>query len=167
MPLYTGRVYDGLMHKEKGLIRYLTISRLTDNSGKKLDERLCKVDEYDLFDVWYPHVAPSGEDVNKLYKGLLNWKDFSNRYVSKINNAEDLPFLRELTNIVVKTDLAPDIREALETNLAPDNKKGIIIQCVCQDFRHCHRRLLAEEIAKLVKDRHRYDIKIIHLQSPI
>ena len=153
MPLYTGYAEDGKMHKEKGLARYLTISRLSDNSGLNPREYLWKADKNDLFDYWWPAIAPDGEDVNNLYnKRSLNFNDFTNRYLYKLRDEEHLPFLLKLA------------KEAYEAELRKTGKwRGIVLQCVYPKHDSCHRKILANEIQKIIKDIYQYDIQIVHL----
>jgi len=150
MPLYTGKVDDGLEHKSIGLTRYLTVSRLSDNSGRVPEERLWKHDKHDLFDIWSPKVAPRGSDVNELYKEIITWETFSKRYSSKLQEPKNAYFLNDI------------VRAAFEHDHDPD-RNGIVLQCVCYDYRTCHRSLLAEEIKKRVDDTYHHSLDIIHL----
>ena len=138
MTIYTGCVYYGLKHKDLG-IRYLTISRLSDNTGLLPKEDLWKNDEYDLFDIWHTRVAPIGKNVNDFYKENISWEEFSEMYVNHIYSKENFPFLRELTS------------KALEGN--------IVLQCVCRNYEKCHRSLLANAVKSISKR----NLKIIHL----
>ncbi len=153
MALYTGRVDDGIIHRNRGLIRYLTISRLSesDKFGNKPREDLWKHDKFDLFDVWYPKVAPDGKDVYAWYNGQLGWEGFSIRYLKKITSDENFPFLLDLSKRIVEADLESE------------GKKGVVLQCVCTDVEHCHRKLLADYIKGLIKNRHGYGIRLKHI----
>jgi len=152
MPLYTGNVFSGEKQKKKGLVRYLTISRLSDNYGKNPEERLWKADKYDLFDFWLPNIAPIGKNVNDFYQGKIDWNEFSKRYQSHLTSEQIFPFLLKLT------------REAIEYDLN-DSYKGIVLQCVCPSHEHCHRKLLAERISDIARDRfNNDDLRIIHLK---
>ena len=141
MSLYTGVVWDGQKHKARGLIRYLTLSRLSDNTGTQPDKRLWMPQKDDLYDVSYLPLAPYENNVRDWYQGHLDWQNFSERYFKRITEDERrFRFLLDLT------------RKAVEEDQHPDNK-GIVLQCVCLDVKFCHRRLLAEQIRTLAKDR--------------
>mgnify|MGYP001562690041 CR=1 FL=1 len=147
MPLYTGVVWDGQKHKARGLIRYLTLSRLSDNAGIRPDKRLWMPQKDDLYDIYYPVLAPDEKDVRDWYFHGLSWENFSEKYLKKIKNGLGFNFLLDLSRKAVEEDLHPD-------------KEGIILQCVCSEVRFCHRRILAEEIKLLVEDRWGHDLMI-------
>ena len=145
MPIYTGNVFDGKKHKNKGLIRVLTLSRLSDNTGKKPDPKLWMPQQSDLYDVYIPVLAPNEKDVREWYQNSLPWEEFSNRYFKKIHDDYSLPFLIDLTRKAVEEDQHPD-------------RKGVILQCVCKESHFCHRSLLASEIERRAKDIYNHDL---------
>tara|TARA_Y100000310_G_C20015595_1_gene504980 strand:- start:80 stop:496 length:417 start_codon:yes stop_codon:yes gene_type:complete len=138
MTIYTGCVDNGLKQKDLG-IRYLTISRLSDNTGLNPREDLWKNDKYDLFDMWVPRLAPLGENVRDWYNDDISWKDFSEKYLDHISSDRNIGFLRDLTS------------KALEEN--------IVLQCVCPTYENCHRSLLANAVKSVAQK----DVEIIHL----
>lgn len=150
MPIYTGVVWDGQKHKARGLTRYLTLSRLSDNTGTQPDKRLWMPQKDDLYDISYLPLAPDENDVRDWYQGHLDWQNFSERYFKRITSDERIDFLLDLTRRAVEEDQHPD-------------KEGIILQCVCPDVKFCHRRLLAEEIKILAQDRWGHDLNIKHI----
>ena len=150
MPLYTGVVWDGEKHKARGLIRYLTLSRLSDNTGTKPDKRLWMPQKNDLYDIYYLVLAPNEKDVRDWYQGNLSWEDFSRKYLKKIKSDTKFDFLLELSRKAVEEDQHPD-------------KEGIILQCVCLEVEFCHRKILAEEIKLLARDRWGHDLRIRYI----
>ncbi len=151
MALYTGVVWDGQKHKTRGLTRYLTLSRLSDNTGTQPDKRLWMPQNDDLYDVSYLPLAPFEKDVYSWYQGSLSWDNFAEKYLKRITEDERrFGFLLDLT------------RKAVEEDQHPDNK-GIVLQCVCPDVKFCHRRLLADEIKILALDRWGHNLKIKHI----
>ena len=150
MTLYTGCVDDGLKHKKRGLVRYLTISKLSDNTGLKPREDLWNPDKFNLYDIYFPIIAPDGKDVYDWYQGSLTWEDFSKKYIQRLRSNENEGFLLRLVHDVVELDLH-------------DEEKGVVLQCVCEKPYFCHRSILAEEIKKIVKNKHKYDLRVKHL----
>ncbi|MBX4196249.1 DUF488 domain-containing protein [Candidatus Pacearchaeota archaeon] len=161
MKLYTGCVDDGLEHKEKRLIRYLTVSRLSDRFGLHAREDLWKgvhtpQGYVHLFDEWLPNIGPDGKDVNAWYRNDISWNEFVVKYNKKLATG---PVQRKLVEIV------KNLRE-----YDFYNHPGIVLQCVCKaegneppEEIHCHRIMLANTIRGLMKTFHGADLKIEHL----
>lgn len=77
-------------------------------------------------------VAPYIETVKAYKAGKLSWKDYETIYLRKICELD-----------------APNSLEWMQKR-ADESKAGhhVILVCFEKDAKHCHRRLLAEEIAK-------------------
>ncbi|MBX4212231.1 DUF488 domain-containing protein [Candidatus Pacearchaeota archaeon] len=163
MRLYTGCVDDGLMHRDQGLARYLTVSRLSDNSGRKPREDLWKGVKTPqgythLFDEWLPNIAPDGRHVNEWYHKLISWDEFSQKYMEKLDTEASKVKILEITRKVYEYERY--------------KHPGIILQCVCNIKNYgdinpsripCHRIILAEKIRQMASILHNSDIQIIHL----
>ncbi|HLC31352.1 MAG TPA: hypothetical protein VJK51_01670 [Candidatus Nanoarchaeia archaeon] len=170
MPLYTGRVTDGLLHKEKGLRRILTLSRLSDTTGLHPDERLWKGIKTEqgyesLFDNWIPSLAPPQELVAHWYhvgeykKQPLPWEQCKEEYLTHLNKKEQQPFLNELARDAFRLD-------------AGQRNTGIMLHCCCPHPKTqlhedlcCHRVILAEKLAEIVRRVYKHEISIYHFHD--
>ena len=84
-----------------------------------------------LYDIWFPNLAPS-EALLKGYFPITEaraWRDFKRRFLAELK--------------------APQAKRDLELIAALSHHTNIAVGCYCENPNHCHRSLLAEQLAKL------------------
>lgn len=85
----------------------------------------------DLFDVWFPNLAPSADLFRWLKSEEITdprWKEFSRRYRGEMEKPDTKHILELLARLSHQTDLA--------------------VGCYCEDERRCHRSLLRQLLAE-------------------
>lgn len=78
-----------------------------------------------------PYIEPYIETVQAAKKGCISWDDYVTIYLRTIDT--------------------PNGREWMEKRAQESILGNILLVCFEKDAKHCHRRLLAEEIAKRFK----------------
>jgi uncharacterized protein YeaO (DUF488 family) len=116
--------------KQKGVLDISVMSRHTLDDGKTPDHRIIEGINYDL---WWPNLAPPARLVGDWYKKRnMPWEKFEDRYFDFLQNRVQR---HAVENLVYLSSLIP-----------------VSIRCIEETPEHCHRRLLAEECARLDKD---------------
>lgn len=119
--------------KSDGL-RVSIMSRHTENDGTTADLRIV---EGVTFDEWLKVFAPPGRLVGAYYKKEIEWEEFSKKYLEFLRSEE------------IKIEVKNFSRRCLE--------EVITVMCVEDIPEKCHRRILAEELA-----RHQPELLVVH-----
>lgn len=83
----------------------------------------------DLYDEWWPELAPSLELLGDYYKRGLSWQEFQQRYLELLERDETVQFLHQL--------------------IERSRTENITLLCIEDGPEQCHRRLLAERCLHL------------------
>ena len=81
----------------------------------------------ELFDVWFPVVAPSAELLKKVHAGELKWEVFTKRYATELRKSAEV-----WQSVLFLAEVA--------------KRTPVSIGCYCPDESHCHRGVLKELI---------------------
>lgn len=105
-------------------LRISVMSRHTLNDGITLDPEITQ----NLFDDWWPQLGPSLRLIGSYYKRGLPWEDFEKEYLESLRQDKQL-FLQRLISL--------------------SENRNVTILCIEVNPDKCHRRLIAEECARL------------------
>lgn len=106
-------------------IRISVMSRHTLEDGITPDSRITKA----KYQEHLPILAPSLKLIGDYYKRGLSWEEFERRYLTRIRRPEIGVLVRSLTERALRED--------------------VTLLCIEATAEKCHRRLLAEECARI------------------
>lgn len=109
-------------------IRMSVMSRHTLNDGTTPDPTITP----ELFDIWYPELAPPPTLLGDYYKRGLSWAEFEDRY----NEHLDLPAIDKALRWLARQAMSLDIT----------------VLCTEESPQQCHRRLLVARCKVLLPD---------------
>lgn len=123
MALYSGCI----LYPEQAppeAIKISIMSRHTLNDGVTTDQRIPRSGL-----VWLRQLAPPDRLVGDYYKRGLPWDEFAKKYLEHLNQPKTQKFVKLIANLAINKDL--------------------IVLCIEETPKYCHRRLLLEYIQKL------------------
>lgn len=102
-------------------IRISVMSRHTLTDGVTPDPEITP----NLYDDWWPELAPPPKLIGDHYKRDLPWDEFEQRYIDHIRSPQTAKQMENLISLVLV--------------------KSVTLLCVEDTPQRCHRRLLAQE----------------------
>jgi len=127
--LYTKSIFTPIDQENDGL-RISVMSRHTLDDGKIKDTRITS----SSFDRWFAKLAPPPALVGAYLQGQVTWKEYEAEYKS---------YLR------INKDVSLQVEGLARMTLSRD----VTLLCAEETAEHCHRRLLAEECVKVLREK--------------
>ncbi len=106
-------------------LRISIMSRHTLSDGISPDPRISQ----DLYDDWWPDIAPKPTLVGSYYRREITWLEFAKSYNNDLTTSNTALFVARLVKISLDRD--------------------VTVMCIEETPAQCHRRLLAEECRRL------------------